>query len=305
MGLLSSCKEAPVVAVCGLCEDGDSKSRKTVQAALPQILNSAAQHLSGFYSDGRSGQADEELEEPHHEPCRDGVAEDGEAFKKLQASFRDALKWPLKGTMEVLSAPGAAEGAVPEVGLDAAHAAVPARIMQIGLLKSCYPHWGAIDADLQEEEACISPETVEERLYFERLAEASRLAREEERRQELEEEEREREEEAEQAAQSAIWRAKREARERTRQEQEKVSAFLKVNGFSGVSSKRKRLFSVSYPLHLAVEENSAEMVHLLLQAGADPQQRNSQGQTPEALALKRNRNGSSEEVLALLRPGKP
>merc|ERR1712008_201155 len=96
---------------------------------------------------------------------------------------------------------------------------------------------------------------------------------------------------------------RRAARERARQDREKIAAYLKKHGFSGPQAKRKKLFALGYPLHIAVEENNPEIVQLLLRAGADRGQRNSHGLTPFALAIKRNKNSSHEEVLQLLKVG--
>jgi len=81
---------------------------------------------------------------------------------------------------------------------------------------------------------------------------------------------------------------------------EKVDQFLSTRGFRGARDSRRRLFRTSYPLHVAVGLNDAEMVKLLLQAGADPSQRDSSGRTPQVLARKCNRGGSHEKVLSML-----
>ncbi|CAK9009808.1 unnamed protein product [Durusdinium trenchii] len=57
---------------------------------------------------------------------------------------------------------------------------------------------------------------------------------------------------------------------------------------------------VFYPLHQAAKLGDCEIVRLLLAAGADPQQKTSQGRTAEEIALEEDSLGSHEEVLMLL-----
>eukprot|EP00747_Dinoflagellata_sp_TGD_P215604 gnl/TRDRNA2_/TRDRNA2_88283_c0_seq1.p1 gnl/TRDRNA2_/TRDRNA2_88283_c0~~gnl/TRDRNA2_/TRDRNA2_88283_c0_seq1.p1 ORF type:complete len:256 (+),score=76.84 gnl/TRDRNA2_/TRDRNA2_88283_c0_seq1:84-851(+) len=102
-------------------------------------------------------------------------------------------------------------------------------------------------------------------------------------------------EEAELAEQAA-----RAEKEKARALQAKIQSFLKANGFAGVDAKKKSMLSTSYPLHKAVKENDAEMVQLLIDAGANPAQKNSSGQTPRALAEKCNKKGSHDTVLSTL-----
>lgn len=153
---------------------------------------------------------------------------------------------------------------------------------------------------------------LEDAILLERIAAASRLAAEEERRQ-REEEELFRE--TQEAARKTRLDAKREDNRQARDEQEQarleqlqeqrerdaLSAFLLVNGLAGADTKRKRLLSSSYPLHVAVERNDPEAVRLLLRAGAERGRKNSSGRTPLQLAERRNKKGTREQVLALLR----
>merc|ERR1712232_1425484 len=61
----------------------------------------------------------------------------------------------------------------------------------------------------------------------------------------------------------------------------KVTEFLKSRGFKGdVNSKKSSMLKSKYPLHVAVKEQDAEMVKLLLSAGADKSLKNSSGYTP-------------------------
>lgn len=62
-------------------------------------------------------------------------------------------------------------------------------------------------------------------------------------------------------------------------------------------SKPKEVF---YPLHKAAQLGDAEIVRLLLAAGADREQRTSKGRTAEMIALEEDLLGSHKEVLMLL-----
>ena len=55
-----------------------------------------------------------------------------------------------------------------------------------------------------------------------------------------------------------------------------------------------------YPIHVAAHLGDHEVVHLLLQAKADPRQTTSRGRTAEDIALEADRSGSHREVLDLL-----
>jgi len=165
----------------------------------------------------------------------------------------------------------------------------------------------------------------QEQLRLQQLEEQRRVAEaaEQKRKQmqlqaEAEEKERQRAAEAKRAAEVAEMQRRqmeeakreREAQEREeearraekqRQDAEKVAAFLKAKGFSSVTASRRKMLKTSYPLHVAVADKDAEMVELLLEAGADPAQKNSSSATPEQQALKLNKNGSHDAVLAKLR----
>jgi len=84
-----------------------------------------------------------------------------------------------------------------------------------------------------------------------------------------------------------------------------AGAFLTANGFRSVTSRRRRMLRASYPLHVAVKQNRADVVRLLLLAKADPTQRNSSGTSPWQLAQKLCKNGSHDEVLSQLRGRSP
>jgi len=84
-----------------------------------------------------------------------------------------------------------------------------------------------------------------------------------------------------------------------------VQPFLDKHGFSSVKSKRRWLCHVQYPLHVAVNHRDADMVRLLLKAGASTSKADSSGRTPLALAEQRQRRmGRSgyQEVIAELQP---
>merc|ERR1712224_913262 len=97
--------------------------------------------------------------------------------------------------------------------------------------------------------------------------EAARHRREELARQQREREEAERAEEA---------RRQDEAR---KLRQSKVAAFLKTKGFASVTAPKKSLLKTTYAIHAAAEAGDTEMVQFLIEAGADPAQKNSGGKT--------------------------
>mmetsp|Transcript_30889 Transcript_30889/g.78091 ORF Transcript_30889/g.78091 Transcript_30889/m.78091 type:complete len:297 (-) Transcript_30889:208-1098(-) len=81
----------------------------------------------------------------------------------------------------------------------------------------------------------------------------------------------------------------------------KVRAFLDRHGFETVKSKKRRFFRAGYPLHAAVRENDADIVALLLRAGASYRKPDSAGRSPLQLAqYLNNRAGSHTEVIRIL-----
>mmetsp|Transcript_64460 Transcript_64460/g.185278 ORF Transcript_64460/g.185278 Transcript_64460/m.185278 type:complete len:177 (-) Transcript_64460:251-781(-) len=132
----------------------------------------------------------------------------------------------------------------------------------LGFSRSVESQTGGAGMQIEDPTAPTKVDAEAEALYFRRLEECSRLAREEECRQRLEEKERLRQEKADEAA-------SRDAREHARWEREEVAAFLKVHGFAHVQAKQKKWLRSFYPLHVAVEENNAEALSYLLRAGAD------------------------------------
>lgn len=89
------------------------------------------------------------------------------------------------------------------------------------------------------------------------------------------------------------------------QKQEMLRSFLSGAGFKDVNEKKKEkggMFSsgFTYPLHAAVKANDANMVQLLLQAGADRTLSNSKKATPLAMAQKLDKGGSHKQVITVL-----
>mmetsp|Transcript_11559 Transcript_11559/g.32892 ORF Transcript_11559/g.32892 Transcript_11559/m.32892 type:complete len:338 (+) Transcript_11559:66-1079(+) len=92
-----------------------------------------------------------------------------------------------------------------------------------------------------------------------------------------------------------------ERRERIR----KLRCFLASTGFSGVNTPRScgvMRFggSLTYPLHVAVRSNNADVVALLLWAGADRSKQDSRGLSPLELAKRLAKRDSHQEVLQVL-----
>lgn len=81
---------------------------------------------------------------------------------------------------------------------------------------------------------------------------------------------------------------------------DELDSWLKTNELSGVNSRKGSLMSRVYPLHVAVMQRDVRIVDLLLRFGADHKLKNSSMQTPRQLAMKKNRDGSYDRVLAAL-----
>merc|ERR1712083_237535 len=83
----------------------------------------------------------------------------------------------------------------------------------------------------------------------------------------------------------------------------KVSEFLKSHGFKDDANSRKSSMLKSwYPLHVAVKEQDAEMVKLLLSAGADRFLKNSSGYTPaqKAEQYSKQKKGDDAKLVEVL-----
>ncbi|CAE8622337.1 unnamed protein product [Polarella glacialis] len=79
-----------------------------------------------------------------------------------------------------------------------------------------------------------------------------------------------------------------------------VATFLKLHGFTGVSSCKRIDSCSTFPLHKAAEAGDDKMVSLLCRAGANPTQKNSWGKTPAQVAQKSDKIGSHFKVLFVL-----
>mmetsp|Transcript_64434 Transcript_64434/g.185162 ORF Transcript_64434/g.185162 Transcript_64434/m.185162 type:complete len:467 (-) Transcript_64434:104-1504(-) len=80
-----------------------------------------------------------------------------------------------------------------------------------------------------------------------------------------------------------------------------ADTWLRQRGFKDISKPRKRCCGqTNYPLHVAVEENSAEVVKALLSGKADPSAKSSKGKTPLERAQQLDKNGSHADVILLL-----
>jgi len=114
--------------------------------------------------------------------------------------------------------------------------------------------------------------------------------------------------EAEEAARAADEHArnvKREAAECAAElaaAEEKVSEWCKSNGYADMTLPKKTLRSATkFPLHTAVKQKNEEMIGLLMRCGADQSAVDSKKQSPSELAAKLNKNGSHDQILAMLR----
>jgi len=104
-----------------------------------------------------------------------------------------------------------------------------------------------------------------------------------------------------------VQRAAEEQAQREREAAELVSAQGKVNewckshGFHDLKTQKKTYMGArKFPLHTAVKHKQEEMVGLLLKCGADKLAKDSRKQTPSELAANMNKNGSHDQILALL-----
>lgn len=76
--------------------------------------------------------------------------------------------------------------------------------------------------------------------------------------------------------------------------------FLETNGFFHVNVEKRSFGRITYPLHEATRQNTAEIVQLLLEAGPDPQQTTTTGKTAQQIAESSNKEGSHDVVLAVI-----
>jgi len=162
----------------------------------------------------------------------------------------------------------------------------------------------------------------EQRILEAEAAERARLQEEEERRLREEEEAREQARLAEEAQlreeerlrQEQEEEARRVVAERLRAEQAKkerqeaINSFCSRHGFNGNSLNEPRpsgctVFGATstYALHHAAELGDAKIVEMMLEEGASPLQQNSSKKTAVQLAQKKNKGGSHDGVLQVLR----
>ncbi|CAE7511770.1 RMR6 [Symbiodinium sp. CCMP2456] len=95
-------------------------------------------------------------------------------------------------------------------------------------------------------------------------------------------------------------------RQRRQKNQEQVMQFLQKHNFSGSIDEPKVsclsfMREVVYPIHVAASLGDAQMVRLLVGAGADLQQRTSKGRTAADFALECDHLGSHRDVLDLVK----
>merc|ERR1712232_1393001 len=91
------------------------------------------------------------------------------------------------------------------------------------------------------------------------------------------------------------------AEESSLQDKEKLAAFLKSHGYTAADARRRvKVFGHKYPLHSAVKANDADMIRILMEAGANPAAKNSAGLTPRDFARKVDKKASHSSVMRAL-----
>lgn len=65
-----------------------------------------------------------------------------------------------------------------------------------------------------------------------------------------------------------------------------LNNFLIKHGYTGANVKRKKMMKSKYPLHTAVKCKDTDIIRVLLEAQADPEQKSSLGETPFQLAAR-------------------
>mmetsp|Transcript_81593 Transcript_81593/g.174861 ORF Transcript_81593/g.174861 Transcript_81593/m.174861 type:complete len:193 (-) Transcript_81593:189-767(-) len=85
-----------------------------------------------------------------------------------------------------------------------------------------------------------------------------------------------------------------------RRREETVEAVLKEQNFKGATTSKRSMLGSTYPLYCAAEMGNVQLVEMLIQEGADPQQKNSAGKTPLQVAEKNSKNGSHSALLQTL-----
>lgn len=83
-----------------------------------------------------------------------------------------------------------------------------------------------------------------------------------------------------------------------------LKSFLDAHGFSGVNAVRALGWFFRrehvYPLHIAAQHGDAQLVEILLEAGADPDSRTSKGRTALDFALNANVCNSHSKIISML-----
>mmetsp|Transcript_123745 Transcript_123745/g.174417 ORF Transcript_123745/g.174417 Transcript_123745/m.174417 type:complete len:161 (-) Transcript_123745:59-541(-) len=83
-----------------------------------------------------------------------------------------------------------------------------------------------------------------------------------------------------------------------------LKSFLDAHGFSGVNAARALGWFFRrehvYPLHIAAQHGDAQLVEILLEAGADPDSRTSKGRTALDFALNANVCNSHSKIISML-----
>lgn len=139
------------------------------------------------------------------------------------------------------------------------------------------------DSQMLQEVARLAEEAEQRALELDREREEAEAARNDHQRQ------------LEEASQKRLQHLEQ------KQDKEKLAVFLKSHGYAAADVKRKvKLFGYKYPLHSAVKANDAEMVRILMDAGADPAAKNSSGQTPREFATKVDNKASHSRVIRAL-----
>lgn len=150
----------------------------------------------------------------------------------------------------------------------------------------------------------------------EQQQEEQRRREEEYQRQQVEQEQREREElqrlqeeqrleeehrrQEEERAAEYLRRREEERRQLDLENKKTAAIWLKDNGFKSIDELVRKRMSKVRPLHVAVQKNAAQVVRMLLDAGADRRLPNSSKQIPLELAQKLDKKGSHAEVIAAL-----
>jgi len=96
-------------------------------------------------------------------------------------------------------------------------------------------------------------------------------------------------------------RQRQEVAQKEADAKEKVNGWCRANGFQDMNTSKKTYKGgTKFPLHTAVKHGNQEIIGLMLLAGVDKDVRDSKTQTPSQLAAELNKNGSHNQILAML-----